>query len=161
MVLQPNFSDDRSSGLSWEDMGVGAPTIIGFARLCSNVLARGNVSPDDLSVEARALLFAARDRGVIEIKASNNAFDAIDRFLAVYVEVDPDAGLVFKRKVDPARTIRFLDAFRELCGAGLVFHHLYREFSLTSDGFQAAASIERKDVEDALSFASTLDRHEW
>ena len=160
-MLQRNLSDDRSMGLSWEDMGAGAPTIIGFARLCSNALASGHVSTDDLSVEALALLYAARERGVIEIKASNSAFDAIDRFLAVYVEIDLDTGLVFKRKDDPARTIRFLDAFRELCGAGLVYHHLFREFSLTSEAFQAAAKIAREDIEDALSFASKLDRHEW
>ena len=160
-MLQRNLSDDRSTGLSWEDTGAGAPTIIGFARLCSNALASGHVSTDGLSVEAIALLYAARERGVIEIKASNNAFDAIDRFLAVYVEIDPDTGFVFKRKDDPTRTIRFLDAFRELCAAGLVYHHLYREFSLTSDGFQFAAKIAREDIEDALSFASKLERHEW
>jgi len=69
--------------------------------------------------------------------------------------------LAFKNKQDPARTIRFLEAFRELCGAGLVIHHLFREFSLNHEGFEFAATIKREEVEDGLSFGVELGRNEW
>ena len=161
MIPERFLSDNGSAGVSWEELGAGAPTIIGLARLCSHALASGTLSAAQLSDEAKAILYAARERGVVEIKASNKAFDAIDRFLAVYVELDTDTGLVFKDKKDPVRTIRFLDAFRELCGAGLIFHHLYREFSLTSDGFKLAGQIQHDDIAQALSFGSELSRHEW
>lgn len=155
------ISNGGSESSSWEELGLGVPTILGFARLCANAIAAGVSNPEGLSVEARAILFAARNRGVLEIKSSNQSFDAIDRLLAVYVELDADNGLVFKQKTDPERTIRFLDAFRELCAAGLVIHHLYREFSLTTAGLETAAKIDKEEVEDALSFGVELSRHEW
>ena len=161
MLPDRHLSEDRATGMSWEDLGFGAPTIIGLARLCSNTLAAGRSCADQLSDEARAILYAARNRGVIEIKASNNAFDAVDRFLAVYVELDPDMGMVFRDKREPLKTIRYLDAFRELCGAGLIHHHLFREFSLTHEGFQIAAAIRPEDIEQALEFGTELSRHEW
>ena len=155
------ISDGGSESGLWEELGLGAPTILGFARLCGNAIAAGVTNTEGLSLEAKAILFAARTRGVIEIKSSNQAFDAIDRFLAVYVELNGDSGLVFKRKTDPERTIRYLDAFRELCASGLVVHHLYREFSLTTPGFAFASLIEESDVKEALSFGVELSRHEW
>ena len=66
----------------------------------------------------------------------NDAFSAPARFLAVRVELDEEQWLVFRSREDPAVTIRFLDGFRELCAAGLVMHHLYRDFSLTRAGFE-------------------------
>lgn len=160
MLPERNLSESEN-GLSWDDMGFGAPTIIGLARLCSNRLASGTHHSEGLSIEAQAILYAARDRGVIGIKATDKAFDAVDRFLVVYVETDLDRAIAFKNKNDPRQTIKFLDAFRELCSAGLVFHHLQREFSLNGDGFKAAESIEQEHVEETLSFAMELGLHEW
>ncbi len=160
MLPERNLSENDTS-LSWDDLGVGAPTIIGLARLCSNRLSSDTHHSEGLSVEAQAILYAARNRGVIGIKATDKAFDAVDRFLVVYVETDLDSAIAFKSKNDPQRTIRFLDAFRELCSAGLVFHHLLREFSLNGYGFKAAESIEEGAVEEALSFAIELGPHEW
>ncbi len=154
-------ADDRVYGLSWDDLGAGAPTIIAFARLCSNALAADAPAEVELSEEARAILFAAKVRGVIEIKGSNNAFDSVDRFLSVCVELDADTVMLFKNKADPQFTIRMLDGFRQLCAAGYVMHHLFREFSLTRLGFSVAKTIERESVESILAIASELDRTQW
>ncbi len=51
------------------------------------------------------------------------------------------------RREEPERTIRILDAFRQLCVSGLVMHHLFREFSLTRAGFELARTISRQEVQ--------------
>jgi hypothetical protein len=138
--------DGRPMAL-WEELGYGAPTLIGFARLCSEALAANRQVPlAELVTEARAILYAARQRGAIEIKGVNNAFDSSERLLAVCVELDADRQLVLRRRQDPEVTIRFLDGFRQLCTSGLVMHHLFRDFSLTRAGFELARSIPRQDV---------------
>jgi hypothetical protein len=141
------YSLDGRQLVLWEELGAGAPTLIGFARLCSDALAANRVGPtEDLLVEARAILYAARRRGAIEIKAVNDAFDSSERFLAICVELDADRQLICRRRDDPELTMRFLDGFRQLCASGLVMHHLFREFSLTRCGFELARVIPRHEV---------------
>ncbi|MCY2990999.1 MAG: hypothetical protein NTY19_24450 [Planctomycetota bacterium] len=101
----------------------------------------------ELAVEARTILFAAWQRGAIEIKGVNDAFDSSERFLAICVELDAERHLVCRRRDEPELTIRFLDAFRQLCVFGLVMHHLFREFSLTRAGFELARTISRQEVQ--------------
>jgi hypothetical protein len=131
----------------WEELGEGAPTLIAFAHLCSDSLARNVRQPTEpLSQEARAILYTARHRGAIEIKGTNHAFDSSERFLSVCVELDAERQFFMKRRDDPELTVRFLDGFRQLCAGGLVVHHLFREFSLSRAGFELARSIRPEDV---------------
>ena len=142
-----NYSEDGRQMVLWQELGEGAPTLIAFARLCSDALAANYPEPTlPLSEEARAILYLARRRGAMEIKAVNQAFDSSERFLAVCVEVDLDRLFILKRRGEPELTIRFLDGFRQLCVSGLVMHHLLRDFSLTRRGFEVARTIRREDV---------------
>ena len=109
-----------------------------------------------LSLEAKTLLYAAKDRGTLEVKGSNRAFDAPGRMLAVYVEAAVDRTLIFRSRENPAFTIRFLAGFRELCQAGLIMHHIYHEFSLTRDGLERGAAIPLAEVEKMLAMATDL-----
>ena len=160
MSIKRDLHSEQKLGLTWEDLGAGAPTIIALARLASQAIATES-GVSDLSGEARALLFAARDRGVIAIKGANDAFDSVDRFLSVHVELDADSVLAFKSKSEPEVTIRFLDGLRELCASGLVIHHLYREFSLSRVGFETARTLSRDEVAEQLEMGVELGRHEW
>jgi len=139
---------------TWEELGLGAPTIIAFALLCSNALARQGEPKydlDELSAEAKALLFVARNRGVFEIKGTNNAYDASARFLSVSVEVGDEHAVDFKVRGKPDITIRFLSGFRELCDIGLIMHHLFRDFSLSEFGFKAAKQLKEADLIQVLA----------
>ncbi len=138
---------------SWEDLGRGAPTLIALAELCSRAMAENVISTDSLSPEARAILFAAQDRGVIEVKGSNMAYDSADRFLTVIVELDKERRLRFRNSSEPKLNVRFFDGFRELCAAGLVMHHLFHEFSLTRAGFEYAATIDGDEIQTLLDEA--------
>ncbi len=142
-----NFSGDSQQTALWEELGTGAPTLMAFAQLCSSSLAANRQEPcDELSEEARAILYTARHRGAIEIKGSDTGFDSSERLLAINVELDPDRQFVFRRRGDPELTMRFMDGFRQLCASGLVMHHLFREFSLTRSGFELAKTIQRDEV---------------
>lgn len=155
-LLPPAAGDPRFTEL-WQDLGQGTPTIAGFARACSLSLATGGDKTIGLSPEAKAILFAARNRGILEIKASNRAFESPERLLAVCVETAADRGLIFRSRETPAYTIRFLAGFRELCAGGLVMHHLYQEFSLTREGLDMAQTIGEKEVQPLLAMATTFD----
>ena len=147
----PNF-ESKVVG-TWEELGMGAPTIIAMALLCSNAMARDNLPKVDLSElmdEAKALLYLARNRGVFEIKGTNNAYDASARFLSISVEVGEEHAVDLKLKGNPKATIRFLSGFRELCATGLVMHHLFRDFSLSQAGFLAAETISEAEVKKVL-----------
>jgi hypothetical protein len=128
----------------WEELGVGAPTVSALAILASRALARGERpdEPLDLPAEARAILVASLPRGLLEIKAVNTAFETPDRLLAVHVETEPESWRVFRDRRDPRFTVRCLDSFRSLCAAGLIVHHLYREFSLSTHGFELADKLK-------------------
>ena len=144
---------DNSQPSRWDELGHGAPTLVALAQLCSRAMAEGVVRSDALSPEAKAILYTARRRGIIEIKGNNLAYESPARFLTVYVELDQDRRLRFRSNRDPALNIRFFDAFRELCTTGLIMHHLYHEFSLTRAGFEFAATIPAEEVEPLLEIA--------
>lgn len=159
MTLPP-YPRDEGLPTGWEEMGAGAPTLIGLARLCADAIHRGAAADMELSPEALAILYAARDRGVIEVKGDHNAFEAPDRFLAIYVELDEQRTVVFRNRAEPEITIRFFNGFRQLCQAGLVMHHLYHDFSLTTAGFQRAQTITADDVAEPMTHAREFGLHD-
>lgn len=152
-LLSSAASDPRWAA-TWLELGQGAPTLAGLARVASLATASGGDKSIELSREARCILYAARNRGVLEVKGSNRAFDAPGRMLAVYVETDPERTLIFRSRDNPAFTIRFLAGFRELCSAGLVMHHIYTEFSLTREGLDLAQTVPAQEVADLLAMAT-------
>ena len=158
--LLPSSANEGRWAETWQELGQGAPTLAGLARVCSLSMATGGDKQTHLSVEAKAILFAARKRGVIEVKGSNRAFDAPGRMLAVYVEMEPDRTLIFRSREDPLITIRFLAGFRELCAAGLVMHHIYQEFSLTREGIDAAGGVPETEVEPLIALGTELGLYE-
>ncbi len=158
--LLPAAVEDPKWAVAWSELGHGAPTIAGLAQVASWAMATGGDKAVRLSPEAKCLLFAARERGVLEVKGANRAFDAPGRMLAVYVEKDADHVLIFRSRENPAVTIRFLAGFRELCAAGLAMHHIYTEFSLTREGLDLAATIERNEVAGLLELAVVMGEME-
>lgn len=157
--LTPAPSDPRFAEM-WHELGQGTPTIAGYARACGLSLATGGDPSIMLSPEAKAILYATRNRGLLEIKASNRAFESPARMLAVYVETDAEHALIFRSRESPAYTIRFLAGFRELCAAGLVMHHIYQEFSLTREGLELAQTIAQQDVQSLLDSATVVAVYE-
>ena len=149
---------------SWEALGAGAPVLVALAQLCSQAmvdLPTANAhSAEGLSPEAKAILVAARDRGVIEIKAVNTAFDPAARMLAVYVELSDTQTIAFRDPNDPEVTVSFLEGFRQLCRVGLVMHHIHRDFSLTHLGFSVARSIEKQEVLPWLNQGTEFGLHD-
>jgi hypothetical protein len=148
---------------SWEALGKGAPTLVALAQLCSHQWV--NCQPDQLSLsnlcgEALAILFAARQRGTIEIRAVNSAFDPAARLLAVYVESAADHTIAFRDKENPEVTVRFLEGFRQICERGLVMHHIYGDFCLTLRGIELAQTIDQNVVEPLLRKATEFGLHD-
>ncbi len=142
--------DERFQFAAWDELGAGAPTVVALAALCSQAMLATHPSTPPLSLPARTILYAARERGVLEIKGTYDAFNATARLLAVCVLLEDERSLVFLSPEEPELTVRFLDGFRELCRGGLVMHHLYREFSLTGRGFDRARQIPREEVAPLL-----------
>lgn len=161
-MLEPYPKDDRIAD-NWDAMGHGAPTLMALAKLCAEAIGRAEPpTPEQLQQlpeEAKAILFAARTRGVIEVKGVNTAFEAPSRFLAIYVDPDEERSLVFRSRSEPKITIRFFDAFRELCQLGLVMHHLYHDFSLTTIGFEYAETLTEDEVAEAMQHATEFGLH--
>jgi hypothetical protein len=146
---------------SWEALGQGAPLLVALAQLCSERWSQGaTVSLDQLSTTAQAILYAARDRGIIEIRAVNSAFDAAARLLAVYVEVDEEHTLVFRDQRKPEVTLQFLNGFRELCSHGLIIHHIHRDFSLAPVAFDLARAVVVSEVQPLLDQATEYGLHD-
>ena len=154
--LPPSSANDPKWAVAWAELGHGAPTIAGLANVASRAMADGGDRSVHLSAEARCILFAAKDRGVVEVKGANRAFDAPGRMLAVYVEIDADHTLIFRSRENPSYTIGFLAGFRELCAAGLAMHHIYTEFSLTREGLEVAKSVSREEVTQLLEQAAVM-----
>lgn len=154
-----SYPRDDSLARGWQDLGTGAPTLIALAKRSSAALAAPPqpCPPTQLSLEAQALLAAARDRGVFEVKGANTAFEAPSRWLAVWAEQPDERWIEFRCDERPELTVRFLDGFFELCGAALVMHHLYRDFSLTKAGFEAARNVNPDDVAPLLQ--ATVTHH--
>ena len=149
---------------SWEALGNGAPTLVALAQLCSDRWVKSDclVSFEKIaeSREALAILFAARDRGLIEIRGVNSAFDAAARLLAVYVELDNDRTIAFRDREKPQVTLRFLQAFRDLCEWGLVIHHIHRDFSLAPRALEIAQKIKPEEVQEMMDKATEFGLHD-
>lgn len=154
----PNSPNDEQLQGAWEALGAGTPTIAALAALCGQALRESAGQRDTdaelLGPEALAILYAARERGLMEIKAVNTAFESPERLLAVHVEQEPERGIVFRSRRNPEYTIRFLGGFRQLCAAGLVIHHLFREFSLSEQGFARARDVQASQVQQLLEQAA-------
>jgi hypothetical protein len=149
---------------SWEALGAGAPVLVALAQLCSQAMVDGvaakPTSVEGMMPEAKAILVAARGRGVIEVRGVNTAFDPAARMLAVYVEIDETQTIAFRDPNEPEVTVRFLEGFRQLCALGLVMHHLHRDFSLSTAGFELAKLIQRDDVLAWLEKGSEFGLHD-
>ena len=159
--LQP--LDNYLTG-SWDALGAGAPVLVALSQLCSNAMVglstADAVDAEQLSPESKAILVAARDRGVIELKAVNAAFEAPSRMLAVYIELDESQTIAFRDPQNPEVTVLFLEGFRVLCEKGLVMHHIHRDFSLTSRGFQLARTISKQEVQPWLDKGTEFGLHD-
>ncbi|MCY2975896.1 MAG: hypothetical protein NTW52_14670 [Planctomycetota bacterium] len=146
---------------SWEAIGAGAPVLVALAQLTSQaIIDQPDCDPEKLSGEAKAILIAARARGVIEIKGSHTAFEAPSRMLAVYIEVDDTRTIAFRDPERPEVTVRFLEGFRQLCAYGLVIHHTHRDFSLTQRGFDLAKSLSTKESKPWLDQGREFGLHD-
>lgn len=159
--LQP--LDNYLSG-SWEALGAGAPVLVALSQLCSYAMVRIDATDaftvEQLMPEAKAILVAARERGVIELKAVNAAFEAPARMLAVYIELDETQTIAFRDPHEPEVTVRFLEGFRMLCQHGLVMHHIHRDFSLTSRGFEIARTLSKQEVQTWLDKGTEFGLHD-
>lgn len=147
---------------SWEALGNGAPILVALAQLCAQRWVHGPVLEDldNLPAESKAILFAARKRGIVEVRAVNSAFDAAARLLAVYVEVDEERTIAFRDPSDPAVTMQFLQGFRSLCDSGLIIHHIHRDFSLSPLALDYAQQIEEVSVKELLDKATEFGLHD-
>lgn len=144
------FPRDDSLARGWEDLGAGVPSLIALAKQASIALTHQQIGDwRELSGEAQALLYAARDRGAYEVKAVNTAFEAHHRWLAITVEEPDDSWTTF-RPAAPEGIVRFFEGFSELCRNGLVMHQIYRDFSLTSAGFAAARQVDPQPLAGLL-----------
>ena len=149
--------DSETPGITWQDLNLGAPTIIAMAHLCAVSMARLDIpecNPETLSREALAILSAARRSGSIFIRGDKNAFEPSERFLAVCVQLDDGRRIEFRRPQDPEQTVRFMDGLRQLVVAGLVMHQLMNDFSLTARGFEIAQSIDQEEVNDLIAMGN-------
>ena len=159
MTLPRYLDQSVSHGTELEALLSGLPTISALARLCGNVLAQpGDCAQEsrELTTEAQAILCAAREHGILEIKGTHEEFESPKRLLAVYVEVEPGGYRVFRNQRDPRVTLRFLDGFRELCAAGLVMHQMGAEFSLTRLGFERSAALDESSLQVYLEMGYLL-----
>lgn len=148
---------------SWEALGNGAPMLVALAQLSNERWV--NSQPEEITLsgltgEALAILYAASQRGIIEIRAVNSAFDPAARLLAVYVEATTDQTIAFRDKENPEVTVRFLEGFRQLCQRGLILHHIYNDFSLAPRGMELARTVELSSVEELLKKATEFGLHD-
>lgn len=157
-MLPRYTSSEALSFPGWNDLGESVPVIAALANLAARSWADSSPAPaGQLSREAQSLLAAAATRGVFELRTLPTEFDSSDRLLAVSLELPGQKRLVFKQSGNPQQTLRFLEAFKELCQQGLVIHQLQKEFSLTARGFEAAAGLSPEDFKAELAFARELD----
>ena len=140
----------------WKDLTQSVPTLAALAQLASDRLVTPATVEIELSPEAHAILCITQNRGVIELKSNNTEFESSQRMLAVYVEQSADKHVMFRSRVEPEITVRFLDGFRQLCDAGLVMHQVGGEFSLTTKGFEQAQKINPGEVSAAVALGTVL-----
>jgi hypothetical protein len=74
--------------------------------------------------------------------------------------VDETQTIAFRDPQVPEVTIRFLEGFRQLCSFGLVMHHIHRDFSLTSRGFDIARTLKREEVQPWLDKGTEFGLHD-
>ncbi len=158
-MLARNFGgDDQDSAALLKVMNEGYPVISALAMLSAKAIAEGSFDANDvlekLTSEAKMLLLVARDRGTFEFRATKDSFDSTERFLAVCVETEPGVFLVFRRKDQPRQTVRFIEAFAQLCRLGLVIHHQQKEFSLSTHGYAMAENVCADEIKDLIDFAT-------
>ncbi len=161
-MLPRNLTGENSQPLFHaQELAEGIPTIAGLAMLCSRSLANlgredsaGDSLMTELWREARVVLVAARERGMIEMRGQSDSFDSSQRLIAVAVEKDQDTRIIFRRKSDPAWTMSYVEGFRQLCQHGLVIHQFGREFVLSGTGFRLAKSLDEKEFAGELQLAT-------
>jgi hypothetical protein len=156
-MLQRNLSESSNKPTAWQELAEGAPTILAFAQLCSLALVDSEPKVMSLSDEAKTILALAANRGTIEIRAHRDPVDPVERFLAVCVEVEPERRILFLQKEDPHQTVKFLEGFRQLCRTGLILHHLHRDFSLSTHGYELARLLDSRDFVKLIGWAQELD----
>lgn len=162
-MLQRNLSEATNKPTAWQELAEGAPTILAFAQLCGLAMVEAPLDTDlpaiadKLSDEAKTILALAANRGTIEIRAHRDPFDSVERFLAVCVELELERRVLFLQKEDPQQTVKFLEGFRQLCRAGLILHHLQRDFSLSNQGFELAKTIRKDDFNHLIRWGVELD----
>ncbi|MFW6170700.1 MAG: hypothetical protein ACODAD_09440 [Planctomycetota bacterium] len=149
-MLERYLGSEGVSSTIWNDLGSGAPTLIALAELCSQAITTGKTDTSPLSPEAKAILYIARHRGILEVKGSNSAYESPCRMLTVFVEVDNHSQIRLRHSSDARQNVQFLEGFRQLCANGLLIHHLYHEFSLTSVGFDVAETLSPHGLEELL-----------
>ena len=155
-MLERFLGNDGSLISGWNALGSGAPTLVALANLCSQAISTGHVDTASLIPEARVILWTARDRGIVEVKATNTAYESPSRLLTVFVEVEDQTHMRFRHPRDARQNVRFLEGFRQLCANGLVMHHLYHEFSLTSAGFEFAETLSTEGLETLLELGQEV-----
>jgi len=152
-VLERYLGSDGKASIDWESMSFGAPTVIGMAQLCSHAMMGPVRSPEELSIEAKAILFLARERGILELRGTNDAFESCERLLTVFIECGDDQSIALKAPGNVKQTVKFLEGLRQACQAGLVLHHLQREFSLSALGFDVAEKLSEDELTEILEYA--------
>jgi hypothetical protein len=162
-MLQRNLHNSGQTEPSWwEELGHGAPTIAGFAKLCSHAMQHPDSRTNDqllfeLPHESKLILHLARERGTFEIRSNRDGFDSAERFLAVCVETTIDHWRLLLDKTHPEQTVRCLEGFRQLCLTGLIMHHLQREFSLSARGFEIARGVTAATAGNLIEFGMRLE----
>ncbi|MBA61458.1 MAG: hypothetical protein CMJ76_03745 [Planctomycetaceae bacterium] len=156
MNLPSFISSATGQANLWKDLTHSVPTLAALAQLASDRLVTPTTTEIELSLEARTILSITRNRGVIELKSNNTEFESAQRMLAVYVEQSADTHVMFRSRIEPEITVKFLDGFRQLCDAGLVMHQVGGEFSLTSKGFEQAKAINPAEVSDSAAMGTVL-----
>ena len=159
-MLAPNFGgNEQDSTALLKVMNEGYPVVSALAMLSAKAITKGDFEADDvlekLTPESKMLLLVARVRGTFAMRATKDSFDSTERFLAVCVETEPGVFLVFRRKDQPRQTVRFIEAFAQLCRLGLVIHHQQKEFSLSTHGYAMAESVSADEIKDLIDFATT------
>ena len=162
-MIPRNLSGQSQETGQWQDLDSGAATISALAELCRRAIVSppGPVEADMLSDEAKTILICGGERGVVDVRASKDDYDSIERFLAVCVETEPDYHLHFLQKENPVQTVAFLEAFAELCRNGLIIHHLGRDFSFSKTGYALAKQLcdagNSDEIDSLMDFATRLD----
>jgi hypothetical protein len=152
-VLERYLGSDGKGSIDWESMSFGAPTVIGLAQLCGQAMMGPRRSTEDISLEAKTILYLARERGILELRGTNDAFESCERLLTIFIECSDDQSIALKAPGNVRQSVKFLEGLRQACQAGLVLHHLQREFSLSALGFDFAEQLREEELEEILSFA--------